>query len=265
MKVLSMGWGVQTWTLAAMTALEELPPVDFIVHADTGHEHKGTYEFARQWTPWLGEHGCTVVTVRGKRTDVVREDWGVSGAILIPALTLSAATGKKGQLRRQCTHDWKIMPIRRFIREELKRRKLKQTPGIVESQLGISLDEWRRMKDSDVAYITNTYPLVDLRMKRADCIAWLKNHGLPVPPKSSCTFCPYKALAAWREMKRGGGPDWQEAVAVDQAVRDKRPQHGPLFIHPHRLPLAQAVDIPEDHGATQLSLTDACESGFCHV
>jgi len=264
-KLLSMGWGVQTWTLGAMVALGKLPPVDFIIHADTTHEHSGTYDFARQWTPWLREHGCTVVTVQGKRTDVVREDWGVSGAILIPALTVEAATGECGQLRRQCTHDWKIMPIRRFIREELERRGLKRTSGVVELQLGISADEAGRMKDSDVAYITNVYPLANLRMRRADCITWLGNHGLPVPPKSSCTFCPYKSLVSWKEMKRVGGADWQKAVAVDHAIRNKRPLHGPLFVHPNRRPLPEAVQIPEDHGAVQLNLTDACESGFCHV
>lgn len=32
LRVLSMGWGRQTWTLAAMMALGEMPRVDFIVH-----------------------------------------------------------------------------------------------------------------------------------------------------------------------------------------------------------------------------------------
>ena len=35
---LSLGWGVQSWTIAAMAALEELPPIDLAIHADTGHE-----------------------------------------------------------------------------------------------------------------------------------------------------------------------------------------------------------------------------------
>lgn len=73
LKILSMGWGRQTWTLAAMMAVGELEPVDYIVHADTGHEHQSTYDFARTWTPWLGERGLTVVTVHGKQTDVVED------------------------------------------------------------------------------------------------------------------------------------------------------------------------------------------------
>ena len=33
MKIISLGWGVQSFTLAAMVALGELEPVDFAIHA----------------------------------------------------------------------------------------------------------------------------------------------------------------------------------------------------------------------------------------
>ena len=53
---------------------------------------------------------------------------------------------------------------------------------------GISLEEWQLMRDSDVRYIRNVYPLVEQRMTRRDCITWLLARGLDVPPKSACTF-----------------------------------------------------------------------------
>ena len=182
LRIISLGWGVQSWTLAAMAALGEIPPVDFAVHADTTWEASGTYEHAGTWGPWLATHGVEVVTVQGKRTDVVREDW--SGSVLIPAFT-NAPNGHRGQVRRQCTHDWKIMPIREFIRSEMRSRGIKRRPGVVESLLGISLDEYQRMRDSDVAYIANRYPLVDLRMTRADCAGWLPTPAL-TPTYSQC-------------------------------------------------------------------------------
>ena len=262
MKILSMGWGVQTWTLAAKIAQGEMEPVDFMVFADTGHEGAETYAFAERWTPWLEERGCSVITVHAERTDVVREDWTRPG-VMIPAFTFDAATGNPGQVRRQCTDDWKIAPIRRFIRGELVRQGLRRTPGIVETLQGISRDEWMRMRTSDVAYITHRYPLVDQGLTRTDCKVWLEEQGLPLPPKSACTFCPFHSVAAWQQLKRDGGSDWREAVAVDAIVRDKRPDHGPLFVHPHRKPLAEAVAIPEDEGASQLSFEDSCDSGFC--
>ena len=50
MRIISLGWGVQSFTLAAMAALGETEKVGAAIHADTTHEASGTYEFARQWT-----------------------------------------------------------------------------------------------------------------------------------------------------------------------------------------------------------------------
>ena len=179
LRVLSLGWGVQSWTIAAMVALGELPRLDYAIHADTTHEAAETYAHAAKWTPWLEERGVKVVTVRGRRVNVVREGW--SGSTLIPALTVDRATAKYGQLKRQCTTEWKIRPIRRFIRTVIDA----VVPGAVESLQGISLDEFHRMRDSDVAYIKNVYPLVDHRITRADCAAWLERNGLLPFPAST--------------------------------------------------------------------------------
>ena len=148
---------------------------------------------------------------------------------------------------------------------ELDRRGVKPAAGVVESWQGISLDEFQRMRDSDVAYITNVYPLVDRKMSLADCLTWLETRGLPIPPKSSCTFCPYRSLGSWRELKRVGGADWIEAVAVDLAIREKRPRAA-LYVPPGRKPLPEAVTIPEDFGASQSTMfgeENACDSGYC--
>ena len=262
LRVLSLGWGVQSWTLAAMAAVGELEPVDYAIHADTGWEQSGTYTHAARWTPWLVERGVNVVTVKAQRNDVVRADWG-SGAIMIPAYSLDRASGDRGQIKRQCTHDWKIMPIRAFIRQELQSRGLTKTPGRVESIQGISLDEFHRMRDSDVKYIVNRYPLVDRRMTRANCVTWLHAHDLPVPAKSACIFCPFTNNRGWRHLKQAGGYDWETAKEVDANIRDRRSKCT-LYIHPARKPLAEAVRIPEDEGAHQIELA-GCDGGVCFV
>jgi hypothetical protein len=261
LRILSLGWGVQSWTLAAMAALGEFEPLDYAVHADTSWERSATYAHARKWTPWLEEHGLKVVTVKGKRTTVVVEEWG-KGSVMIPAYTTDRVSGKAGQIRRQCTHDWKIMPIRAFIRQELKSRRFARTSGAVDLVQGISFDEWHRMRDSDVRYIVNRYPLVDQRITRADCVSWLRAHQLDVPVKSSCVFCPYHSLGEWRRLKSEGGPDWAIAVEVDSSIRDRRPKHS-LYVHPGRVPLTKAVRIPEDEGAQQLQME--CDGGVCFV
>ena len=62
--VISLGWGVQSFALAAMSGLGILPKVAAAIHADIRFEKSATYEFAKKWTPWLEEHGVKVVTVR---------------------------------------------------------------------------------------------------------------------------------------------------------------------------------------------------------
>ncbi|MBP8125782.1 MAG: hypothetical protein KAZ26_24245 [Caldilineaceae bacterium] len=262
MKIISLGWGVQSWVLAAMSALDELPKVDFAIHSDTTWERSATYDFAQQWTPWLERRGVKVITVgnpeQAERVYTNKTD--------IPAFTLDGEGGR-GQLRRQCTSRWKIQPMRRLISEELLARGLNKDAGVVEQWLGITLDEWHRAKDSDVQYITHKFPLLDLKMTRADCAGWLQKHDLPMPIKSSCTFCPYHSVGAWEQLKRDGGKDWAEAVEIDAKIRDARPPF-PLFVHPARIPLEEAVSIPEDAGAMQLGLSipdEECDSGYCFL
>ena len=269
LRCLSMGWGVQSFTIAAMMALDELPRVDVLIHSDTEHEKQETYEFARQWTPWLGEHGLTVATVRSANTNVKRPEWR-DGGVMIPVFTIDKAEGTHGQITRQCTGNWKVKPIRTFVRAELERRGIRKEPGAVEMWMGISADEWPRIRTSDVKYITNVYPLVDRNITRNGCLTWLAQHGFPTPPKSACTFCPYHSIAAWKELKRKGGPerkggpDWDEAVAVDAEMREVRRFHE-VYVHPYRVPLEEAVHLPEDDGqlTLELGLEQPCDSGHC--
>ena len=125
---LSLGWGVQSWTIAAMAALGELSPVDLAIHADTGHEAQETYQHAAAWTPWLEERGVRVVTVSPANQQVIREDWGI-GSIHIPAYSLGKLDASHGQIKRQCTSHWKLQPIRAHLRTLLPPRP---KPGSVE-------------------------------------------------------------------------------------------------------------------------------------
>lgn len=251
MRALSLGWGVQSFTLAAMVALGELEPVDVAIHADTTHEASGTYSFAARWTPWLEARGVRVVTVHNSETML-----GENAVVDVPAYTLVPSNPKGGQIKRQCTSDWKIAPMRRWLQANRNGQRIEQW-------LGISLDELQRMKDSDVKYIFHRWPLIEMRMTRWDCVKWLETHGLEVPPKSACVFCPYHNMGAWREMKADGGVDWQKAVAVDEAIRKVRPPYD-LFLHPARIPLVD-VDLRSEQDKGQLSLWDAECEGVCGV
>ena len=267
---LSLGWGVQSFTLAAMAALGDLEGLDVAVHADTQHEAQATYDFARRWMPWLEEHGVKVVTVKAPKPNVITYPNRTGNyTVQIPAFTLNKEDGKIGQVKRQCTKHWKIMPLRRYIRSLLVASG-RPRPGAIESWQGISLDEFQRMRTSDVQYIVNRYPLVDARLTRKDCVTYLEEHKLEVPPKSACVFCPFHNRDHWKDMKRRGGADWKHAIEIDKEVRSKRLDKGfDLFIHPLAIPLQQAVMLPEDMGGSQRALEfefdQPCDGGVCFV
>ena len=138
MKILSLGWGVQSFTIAAMVALGELEPIDAAIHADTTHESKLTYEFAARWTGWLEERGVKVVTVINDQK-VIQPLSSGKFVVDIPAFTISEKSN--GQIRRQCTQDWKIAPMRRWLQANRNKEP-------VEQWIGISLDEAERMRPS---------------------------------------------------------------------------------------------------------------------
>lgn len=279
MRIVSLGWGVQSFALAALEALrgqctcetcqhyaELFPePTLLAVHSDTTFEREETYHFAAEWTPWLEGHAVRVVTVSDARAAFILKQSSRSDGqyTIMPVFTLN--DGKRGQLRRQCTSRWKIEPLHKWLGSELKQRGIAKTPGVVIQYLGISLDEWERMKTSPVEWIENVYPLVEMRMTRADCLRWLAAHDLPSPGKSACKQCPFHSRVYWQQMKREGGVNWDDAVTADTELRSTGKA---WYLHSDRIPLVEAVRLPEEDGQTWMFDEDnepTCDSGHCFV
>src|SRR5262249_44509213 len=93
------------------------------------------------------------------------------------AANLDYATADSGgKLWRKCTRDYKIIPIRRKIRELLGLSATGTPRGLqVEQWIGISVDEIARTFCSDVQWITNVFPLIlPMRWRVQDCVHWLQ-------------------------------------------------------------------------------------------
>ena len=76
----------------------------------------------------------------------------------IPFFTKNLDTGEIGIGLRQCTKDFKLIPIQKKIRElyDINPRKDK-----IKMLIGISIEEAVRMKPAREKWIENTYPLVE--------------------------------------------------------------------------------------------------------
>lgn len=204
---------MQSTLLGEKSARGELDRLDLIITADTQWERKVTYEvrdfYIEQWRK-MGMH-VEVIT-----EGCVRE-LGAAEHLHIPFFTDGG-----GPLRRQCTPHFKILPIRRRIRALLgfhPSRAPAPKAGAVEIWLGITVDEWTRAARSDVLFIRNRWPLLELKMFREDCAPWFEERDLPVPPKSACIGCVYRSAMEWIEMRDNAPEEWAEAVAFDKANR----------------------------------------------
>jgi len=196
-RVISLGAGVQSTTMALMAAAGELPMPDCAIFADTGWEPQAVYRHL----DWL-ETQLPFPVHRVSAGDI-RDSIATGNYEPIPWYIESGSIG-----RRQCTKVYKLYPIRRFVRQMLGGKTPK---GGCEMWIGITTDEAHRMKPSNVQYITNSWPLIDAGLSRADCRAWLFRHGADAP-RSACCGCPFLSDDDWRY--RRTQPEWDATVAL---------------------------------------------------
>ena len=228
MVVLSLGWGVQSWGMAAMSALGVLSHVDIAIHSDTGFECKATRAFAHRWTPWLEDHGIPVITVHPDIPGLDGLFRGSQAFPLLPVFTRYPPDSHKGMLRRRCSYVLKIMPVRRWI-------NLRKGRCPVDLWVGFSQDEAHRAKPSPVRYLRKHYPLIPT-YTRSTLSAWLRSNGLEVPPRSTCVCCPFHSAEAWLRI-RACPSDWAAAVDIDAQVRLRMVHRFECYLHRQRVPL----------------------------
>lgn len=255
-RVLSLGAGVQSSTLALMIARGDLPMVDCAIFADTGWEPKAVYD----WLDWLEAQlpfPVHRVSAGNLRDDLLAKASTPERVASVPWFLLSPR-GKPGMGRRQCTAEYKLRPLQRKVVDLLGGKRPR---GGCEMLIGISRDESWRMKPSRVQYITNTFPLIGKEMSRNDCLAYMAERQYPTPPKSSCIGCPFHSDEQWRAL----APDeFADAVEVDRAIRNQPAFRSQQFMHRSLKPLDQVdFSTAEERGQLNLFINE-CE-GMCGV
>lgn len=303
LRILSLGAGVQSTTLALMAAHGEIGPMpDFALFADTQWEPKAVYEhlewlcspnvlpfpvhrisagsivdnlISRQSGRVRNTHFLSIPYFSRERipagTEVpVYEDRLIDGElreVQIGTRVLERDEFKNGMGRRQCTSHYKIEPMQQFVRKALGIKPRQRRYSVyAEKWIGISKDESQRMKPSGVRYERNRWPLIELGMKRSDCLTWLRRNDYPEPPKSSCLGCPFHSDAQWRDIKKNSSAEWDQVVELDKLLRsDPSPgMRAEEFMHPKRVPLSE-VDLSNASDKGQIDLfSNECD-GVCGV
>ena len=269
-RVLSLGAGVQSSCLALLADRGEydLPKPDFAIFADTGWEPQAVYEHL----DWLeSQLSFEVIRVNNGniRENILQGRMPDGSKFLgIPAF-LRNPDGSTGILHRQCTTHYKTKPIHDYLRSRLGLKPGRRAPSHVQVEmwLGISTDEAVRQKPDREEWVTKWYPLIELGFSRAQLLNWFKeNYPDRQLPSSSCVGCPYHNDSVWKQLKEGDPKSFQDAVFIDQALRDvpaiKQAVKGAAYLHRSRTPLL-AVDFDEVPSYEDLMLEE-CE-GLCGI
>lgn len=268
-KVLSFGGGTQSAHLLDAHLRGEID-YDYIVFADTGAEPMFIHDQVEWWkakqravgntTPFIITHHPSMT--RGLEEMLMRYIFTGYQRFQMP-LYLNKRTEdgeivKSGIFPRQCTGDFKIIPVQQAVR-----KRIKQEYGLTERQqmpnhiaiimdIGFSIDEINRVGgyvSHQSKYIYLSYPLIERGQTSQDSIQFLKDNKYP-EKRSRCYFCPFNCSG---ETSRNIGMDWEEiiyeeplsflkAVFFDEELRKvqatgKKNMKGIPYFHYSRQPL----------------------------
>lgn len=252
--VLNLGAGVQSTTLYLMFMRGLIKPqLDAAIFADTQDEPDEVYRHL-EWMESLGGPRIIRTTIGKLSADLLR---GINSTgqrwISLPVFTATDDSEEEGRLRRQCSKEYKIIPIQQAIRREV----LGLAPGkrvprgvAVYQYLGISLDESGRAARIRRAlrpkYLHVRFPLIELLMARQHCLTFLDGAVPHAVPKSACRYCPFHDDPEWARQKRDDPAGFAESVKVDEALRNpavtnnrKRKNTQPMYLHRSLQPLVQ--------------------------
>lgn len=270
-RVLSFGGGTQSSHLLDMH-FKGLIDYDYIVFSDTGAEPQFIHDQVTWWQNKQKEVGNTtpfIVTThnsmkRGLEEMLMRYIFTDYQRFQMPLYFNKIAENgdivKGGLMPRQCTGDFKIIPVqqatRRLIKEKIGLQPRQQMPKdiAIVMDIGFSYDEINRVGgyvSHQSKYIYLAYPLIEMGESTKDSIDYLVKNDYP-SKRSRCYFCPFNCSG---DRAREIGMDWQEIIDTEplsflkavffdeelrrrQATGEKNMQSIPYF-HFSRTPLKE--------------------------
>jgi len=252
--VISLGAGKQS-SYMLLTALEgafKFKP-DLAIFSDTGCEPDYVYSYVT----WLKDYvknkynfDIVIVSAGNIVDDTLNYLNGKKSRVAALPLRLS---GNGGLIMRQCTNDYKIAPLRKYVQTIRNGNK-------VRLWIGISLDEIERIKDSTVKYIENYYPLIENRISIDQIINWFRENEMREPGKSACLICPFHSDNYWKVFKKQYPNEFEKACKFDDAIRNYPNLKRQTFLSKHLKPLRE-IDFTQ-HPSLFPELIEEC-NGLC--
>lgn len=251
LNILSYGAGTPSTTLALMSCqnarhgppypIPEVPIYDAVIFCDLHSEPSWVYAQATFVAKACREVNIPFYWLGTDLYGDFTRNFGYARTASIPFWTLGE-DGKKGRMPRQCTYDYKIKIIEKFVRYELLRyrpreRTLQLDKHAHAIHMGIMWEERRRTKESKQTLFVNHYPLVEMGWTRTECYAYNKIVWGLVTKASCCLFCPYHTNYFYHYIREHEPECYARALQVDTLVETHQarpPLRSKLFLSKSR-------------------------------
>jgi hypothetical protein len=244
-----------------------IPAFDWIIFADTGWEPSEVcrhLEWCQGQAAAVGQKIHIVsngnILEHALRSRIAGELKPGETWAVIPYYLKKGDGSVDGMVRRQCTKEFKVVPIEKFCRREilgLRPGQRAPSKSVIGKFQGITLDESARMKAPREPWQSFVYPFVqtatrhernsDIRYTdwkelgryytREECERWLQDNypGIRVP-RSACLGCPFHTDAEWREIK-SRPEEWETVLTLDRHLRTIASKKAAPYLHRSRKPL----------------------------
>lgn len=263
-RYISYGGGVQSSALIVLAVQGRIDPIDAALFCNTGDdsEHPDTLIYVRDvMKPYCNTNGIVLHelqrVVKGESQTLYGRIMNHSRDSLSEPIPVRGYTG--APMSRSCTIDHKIKVLERWIKTN--------APLLpAETLIGISIDEIERAKTGTNKYEIRKFPLLELGLNRVDCARVIADAGLPVPPKSSCYFCPFHTRLTWAELRRDRPDLFEKAAEIEDTLNARRRKRDkpPVYLTDRRIPLRQAIHTQQD-SLFGNEMDGECDGGFCFV
>ena len=269
--IISLGAGVQSTVLYLLAAKGDITPMPTAaVFADTLWEPPHVYEHL----DWLESLETDIPIYRVSAGDLYDDVWHARHAnrkdttvfTTIPTFGMNKQ-GVMAISRRQCTPEYKVRPIQAKCSEIIGRKRGARQPYCAQ-WLGITTDEWMRMKPARPGWQDNIWPLIEMGWNRNDCQKWFSaNFPGRNLAKSSCVGCPFHSDRTWLELARRCPEQMERTIELDEHLRT--PERVALgkwddagrYLHRSGKPLRDVLADLDRKDREQLTLFDVDDFG----
>lgn len=204
-----------------------VPIYDAILFCDLGNEPRWVYDQVHFIKCACEDAGIQFYILESSLHSDYIKNFGKSRVVSIPFWTIDE-NGKKGKMMRNCTLDYKINIMQKFVRTELLgyrkgQRTKPEDIKVHEMHLGFSIEEERRCKVNPHKMFINKFPLCDMKMERKDSYAYSRDVWGLETKASACNFCPFHRNYFFKHLKNNYKEEYESVLEFDELLEKEQP------------------------------------------